>query len=110
MAEQSAIDAVKLQLADEANDLGITDVVIGGWLDSGLTETKTILAGWRAIAAKSAATEDVSESGSSRTIRLHERAIEMIRDWQSRADAEDKATMTDPLGRGRFASHRITRV
>lgn len=110
MADQSAIDSVKLLLAEEASDLGITDQVISGWLDSGLTETKTVLAGWRAIAAKSAATEDVSESGSSRTIRLHERAMEMIRDYQARADAEDKAAVTDPLGRGRFASHRITRV
>ncbi|AAN02077.1 gp23 [Mycobacterium phage Barnyard] len=110
MADQSAIDAVKLQLADEANDLGITDIAIGAWLDSGLSQTKTILAGWRAIAAKSAATEDVSESGSSRTVRLHERAVEMIRDWQARSDAEDKATVTDTLGRGRFASHRATRV
>jgi hypothetical protein len=110
VAEQTAIDSVKLQLADEASDLGFTDAMITNLLDSGLTQTKTILAGWRAIAAKSAATEDVSESGSSRTIRLHERAIEMIRDWQARADVEDKALLTDGLGRGRFASHRATRV
>jgi hypothetical protein len=110
VADQSAIDSVKLQLADEATDLGFTDIIIGTLLDNGTSETKVILAGWRAIAAKSAATEDVSESGSSRTLRLHERAIEMIRDWQSRADIEDKALLTDGLGRGRFASHKITRV
>lgn len=110
MADQSAIDAVKLQLADEAEVLGVTDSVIGTWLDSGLTVTKTTLAGWRAIAAKSAATEDVSESGSSRTIHLHERAVEMVRDWQSRADYEDKLALTDSLGRGRFVSHKATRV
>lgn len=110
MADQLMIDAVKLQLADEATDLGFTDELIGTLLDGGTSQTKTILAGWRAIAAKSAATEDVSESGSSRTVRLHERAIEMIRDWQARADVEDKLALTDPLGRGRFASHRATRV
>lgn len=110
MADQSAIDAVKLQLADEATDLGFTDTIIGNLLDSGLTATKAILAGWQSIAAKSAATEDVSESGSSRTLRLHERAVEMIRTWQAKADLEDKLLLTDPLGRGRFASHKITRV
>lgn len=110
MADQSAVDSVKLQLADEASDLGFTDAIIGALLDDGVTQTKIILAGWQAIAAKSAATEDISESGSSRTIRLHERAIEMIRTWQTRADLEDKLILTDPLGRGRFASHKITRV
>ena len=90
MAEQAAIDSVKIQLADEAEDLGIDEIVIESWLDSGLSETKSILAGWRAIAAKTVGTEDVIESGSSRTIRLHERAIELIRDWQARADAEDQ--------------------
>lgn len=110
MADQSAIDSVKLQLADEASDLGFTDQMISDLLDSGLTQTKTILAGWRSIAAKSAATEDISESGSSRTIRLHERALEMVRDWQGRADFEDKSLLTDGLGRGRFASHKATRV
>lgn len=90
MADQAAIDSVKIQLADEAEDLGIDEIVIESWLDSGLSETKSILAGWRAIAAKTVGTEDVSESGSSRTIRLHERAIELIRDWQGRADAEDQ--------------------
>lgn len=96
MAEQAAIDSVKIHLADEAVDLGITDEVIGGWIDSGLTQTKAVLSGWRAIAAKTVGTEDVSESGSSRTIRLHERAIELIRDWQARADAEDQQSGTLP--------------
>ena len=63
MADQAAIDSVKIQLADEADSLGIDDVVIESWLDSGLSQTKAILAGWRAIAAKTVGTEDVSESG-----------------------------------------------
>lgn len=100
MADQAAIDSVKIHLADEAVDLGITDIIIGGWLDSGLTQTKSVLAGWRAIAAKTVGTEDVSESGSSRTIRLHERAIELIRDWQARADAEDQQLGTLPAKQG----------
>ncbi len=109
MAEQAAIDSVKIHLADEAVDLGITDTIIGGWLDSGLTQTKSILSGWRAIAAKTVGTEDVSESGSSRTIRLHERALELVRDWQARADAEDQQSGTLPAKQ--FArQYTITRV
>lgn len=89
MAEQSAIDAVKIQLPDEAVDFGVNDAIIGGLLDSGKTQTKTILYALRAVAAKSAGIEDISESGSSRTARLNERIMELIRDWQARADAED---------------------
>jgi len=89
MATQAAIDAVKIHLPDEAAALGIDDSIVSSWLDSGLSQTKTILSAWRVVAAKTIGVEDVSESGSSRTNRLHERAVEMIRDWQSRADAED---------------------
>lgn len=94
MADQSAIDAVKLQLPDEAEAFGVTDTVIGAQLDAGLTQTKTILFSLRAVAAKAAALEDISESGSSRTQRLHERVLELIRDWQTLADKEDLATGT----------------
>lgn len=109
MADQATIDSVKIHLADEAEDLGIDDIVIENWLDSGLSLTKTILAGWRAIAAKTASTEDVSESGSSRTIRLHERAVELVRDWQARADAEDQQVGTLPA-KARGASRTFQRV
>lgn len=109
MADQAAIDSVKIQLADEADDLGIDDIVISSWLDAGLTQTKAILAGWRAIAAKTVGTEDVSESGSSRTIRLHERAVELVRDWQARADAEDQQSGTLPA-KARGSSLTLKRV
>lgn len=91
MATETEISAVKIHLADEAEDLGIDDAILSAWLDSGLTQTKTVLSAWRAIAAKTVGVEDISESGSSRTNRLHERAIDLIRDWQARADAEDAA-------------------
>lgn len=97
MADQAAIDSVKVHLADEAESLGVDDTVIETWLDSGLSQTKTILAGWRAIAAKTVGIEDVSESGSSRTIRLHDRAVALITDWQARADAEDQLSGTLPV-------------
>jgi len=109
VADSAAISSVKLQLADEAEDLGIDDTIIETWLDSGLSQTKAILAGWRAIAAKTVSTEDVSESGSSRTIRLHERAVELVRDWQARADAEDAASGTG-IAKPHAASRTATRV
>lgn len=89
MADQSAIDAVKLQLPDEASGLGISDAIISGQLDGGATQTKTVLFCLRGIAAKIASVEDVQESGSSRTTRFHDRIMAMITDWQARADAED---------------------
>lgn len=109
MADQSAIDAVKIQLPDEAADFGVTDTVIGGLLDSGTTQTKTILFALRAVAAKSAGIEDVSENGSSRTARLNERVMELIRDWQARADAEDAQAGTLPV-RANAKLHTAVRV
>jgi hypothetical protein len=110
VADQAAIDAIKAQLPDSPETFGVTDAFITAMLDAGTTRTKTILAGWRAVAAKASTTEDITENSSSRTIRLSDRAEERIRDWQARADVEDKLAITDPLGRQRFASHRATRV
>lgn len=91
MATQAEIDAVRIQLPDEATDLGVTDTIINSEIDS-VGQTKTILFGLRAIAAKIASIEDISESGSSRTIQFHNRIMAMIADWQTRSDAEDAAT------------------
>jgi uncharacterized protein with ATP-grasp and redox domains len=107
VADSAAIAAVQLQIADEAEELGFDDTMISTMLDSGLTETKTILAIWRGIAAKSAAVEDISESGSSRTARLFDRAAQMITIWQTRADAE--AVSLGTLEKQRFASHKMVR-
>lgn len=98
MASQAAIDSVKLQLPAESLDtsIGITDSVISAQVDSN-GETKTILFCLRATAAKIASIEDVSESGSNRTNRFHERLMAMIADWQSRADAEDAAAGNLPV-------------
>ena len=109
MADQSAIDSVKLQIPNEALALGITDEIIGSQLDSGVSQTKTILLMLRSVAAKSASIEDVSENGSSRTQRLNERVMTLIADWQARADAEDAAAGVIPF-RGNAVSRRITRV
>ena len=109
MADQTSIDAVKIHIADEAATLGIDDAIISTWLDSGLSQTKAVLAAWRAIAAKTVGIEDVSESGSTRTVRLHERALELIRDWQARADAED-ALIGDLPPKAHAKSHTSVRV
>ena len=44
MAAQAAIDAVKLQVPDEAEELGFDDTDIGILIDSGLSQSRTILA------------------------------------------------------------------
>ena len=91
MATQAQIDAVRIQLPDESVDLGLTYTIIGSEIDS-VGQTKAILFGLRAIAAKIASVEDISESGSSRTVQFHNRIMAMIADWQARSDAEDAAT------------------
>ena len=88
MASQAAIDAVRIQLPEESKTLGITDALISSQLDSS-SQTKTILFFLRAIAAKVASLESISESGSSRTTMFHQNLMAMITDWQSRSDAED---------------------
>lgn len=110
MADATAIAAVRLQLPDEADDFGLTTEVVGSLLDGGLTQTKTILAAWRAIAAKAATIEDVNESGSSRTSRLPDLAQQALTYWQGQADKEDKALTQAAGGRQRFASHTAKRV
>ena len=89
MADQAAIDSVKLQLPDGLDTYGITDTIISTQIDS-TTQTKTILFCLKAISAKIASIEDVSESGSSRTSRFHDRVMAMITNWQHLSDLEDE--------------------
>lgn len=109
MAEQSAIDAVKIQLPDEAAGLGINDAAIGVLLDKPLTTTHAILAAYRAIAAKTMMMTDISESGSTRNMSvLNANARAMITYWQGIADKEDQNNEVELIPR--FRSHRATRV
>lgn len=110
MADQSAIDLVKLQLPDEAVEFGLTDDIIGTMLDSGASQTKVTLHAWRAISAKASTIEDVNESGSSRTTNIANIALQQVAYWQTRSDLEDKVPIVDATGRQRFASHKATRV
>jgi hypothetical protein len=108
VASQAAIDSVKVQLPDLTASFGITDEIISAQIDA-VGQTKTILFGLRAMAAKVAAIEDVEESGSSRRIQFHERLMAMIADWQTRADAEDAATgLLPPKMPGK--THTVVRV
>lgn len=97
MATATEIAAVQLQLPDEAESMGVDETIIGTFLDSGLSQTKTILASWRAIAAKAATTTDVNESGSSRTMPIFDRAKQMVDFWQLRSDTEDQANYVLPI-------------
>lgn len=108
MADQAVIDRVFLQLPDEASDMGFSGAIVGSLLDSGTSENKVILAGWQAVASKAATMGDVSESSSSRSNPLFDRASLMIPIWQKRADDEDLAAGTNVRQRGK--SLRAKRV
>lgn len=108
MADQSAIDAVKLQIPDEAASLGFDDTAIGALLDGGLSSAKTILTVLRGMMAKAASLEDVSEAGSSRSTRFFDNLRQLIDVWQNVADKEDKTAGTNAKEGLRF--YTITRV
>lgn len=110
MADQTVIDAVKLQLPPDIDTLlGIDDAAINTVLDTPLTQTHAILSLYRAIAAKTLMMTDVSEQGSTRNMSvLNTNARAMITYWQAIADKEDESNDVSIIPR--FRSHRITRV
>lgn len=109
MALQTAIDAVKVQLPDEAATFGIDDAKIGAMLDTPLTITHTILSAYRALAAKTMMMTDVNESGSNRNLSvLNTNARAMITYWQGIADKEDESNEVELIPR--FRSYRANRV
>jgi hypothetical protein len=111
VADQAVIDAVLLDLADEAVELGFDSTIIGTMLDAGVTQTKVTLAGWYAIAGKMTTDLDISESGSSRSFgSLFDKARQMIEVWQKKADAEDDLTNSDSTGKARARIHTAVRV
>src|ERR1051325_720353 len=94
MATEAAITAVKLQLPDEAEELGYNDSAISALLDSGLSQSRTILAVLRGISAKASSFEDISESGSSRSSRFFDNIKSLIDVWTQAVKDEDLAAGT----------------
>jgi hypothetical protein len=109
MADSAAVARVSGALPDEAaTSFGFDGTTIGALLDSGASETKAILAGWRVVAAKAAAIENVVENGSSRTGALFTNAQAMITFWQGQSDKEDVGNDATPRFHG--ASRTSVRV
>jgi hypothetical protein len=91
VADAAVVTAVQLQIPDEAEELGYTSEAIGSLLDSGLSQSRTILAVLRGISAKASSFEDISESGSSRTSRFFENLRQLIDVWTATVEREDLA-------------------
>lgn len=109
MADQTAIDAVTVQLPDIAESIGIDDTFVGTLLDAPLSQVKTLLACWRVIAGKTSTMTDVSESGSSRNMSvINTNARQQVTYYQMLADREDNAAGTEQIVHG--ISTTISRV
>lgn len=91
MADAAIVAAVKLQVPDEAEELGYDDAAISALIDSGLSQSRTILAVLRGISAKASVLEDVSEAGSSRTSRFFDNIKALIDLWTQTVKDEDLA-------------------
>lgn len=95
MADQAVVTAVKLQVPDEAADLGFDDAAIGALLDSGLSQSKAILAVLRGISAKaSSMATSISENSSSRSVDFFNNLKQLIDVWTQAVKDEDLATGT----------------
>lgn len=90
MADAANILAVKLQVPDEASDLGFDDTAIAALLDSGLSQTKTILAVLRGMSAKaSSMATSITENNSSRTVDFFNNLKQLIDVWTQAVKDED---------------------
>lgn len=94
MADAATVAAVKLQIPEEAEELGFDDNAISSLIDSGLSQSRTILAVLRGISAKASSFEDISESGSSRTNRFFDNIKQLIDVWTQTVKDEDLAQGT----------------
>jgi hypothetical protein len=95
MAETAVITAVKLQVPDEATDLGFNDAAIGALLDSGLSQSRTILAVLRGMSAKAVGmATSVSENSSSRSVDFFNNLARLIDIWTGVVKEEELAAGT----------------
>ena len=111
MATPEDIAIVKSQILEESDSYGFDDAAISAMLDAGLSTTKTILAVWSGISAKTSSMVDVSESGSSRSLsQIHTNAQAMADWWKIKSDEEDRLLIPVKPKTGRIAFHSATRV
>lgn len=96
MADAAKVTAVKLQIPDESSELGFNDAAIGALLDSGLTQSKTILAVLRGMSAKAASSaSSITENSSSRSVDFFNNLKLLIDYWQGIVDKEDVGAGTN---------------
>ena len=96
MADAAVVTAVKLQIPVEASDLGFDDVAIAALLDSGLTQSKAILAVLRGMSAKAVGmASSISENSSSRTVDFFNNLSRLIDVWTQVVREEDVAAGTN---------------
>ena len=92
MADAATITAVKLQIPDEAADLGFDDTAITALLDSGLSQSRTILAVLRGMSAKATSVAtSITENNSSRSVDLFNNLRQLIAVWEQTVKDEDLA-------------------
>jgi catalase (peroxidase I) len=90
VADTAVVTAVKLQLPTEAEDLGFDDAAISALLDSGLTQSKAILAALRGMSAKAASmANSITENSSSRSVDFFNNLKQLIDVWTQVVKDED---------------------
>lgn len=95
MADAAVVTAVKLQVPDEATDLGFDDAAIGALLDSGLSQSRTVLAVLRGMSAKaSSMASSITENNSSRSVDFFNNLKQLIDVWTQAVKDEDLAAGT----------------
>ena len=90
MADAAVVTAVKLQIPGEAEDLGFDDAAISALLDSGLTQSKAILAVLRGMSAKATSmATSITENSSSRSVDFFNNLKQLIDVWTQVVKDED---------------------
>ena len=90
MADAAVVTAVKLQIPGEAEGLGFDDAAISALLDSGLTQSKAILAVLRGMSAKATSmATSITENSSSRSVDFFNNLKQLIDVWTQVVKDED---------------------
>ena len=96
MADTAVITAVKLQIPSEAASFGFDDAAIGALIDSGLTQSKSILAVLRGMSAKATSMpSSITENTSSRSVDFFNNLARLIDIWTDVVKQEDISAGTN---------------